>query len=203
MPGLHSIACVFAVIASASAVAADAPPAQGRAAGKAKAATCAQCHGPDGSGGVGPKLAGQIPEYLAEQLADFQSGKRKNPIMGPIAKPLKPEDIKDLVAYYASLPAKPAGATSKESVTKGERVYRGGIAQSGVPACMGCHGPAGHGIPPRFPRVSGQIPAYTERQLTDFKAGQRIDDEGIMINIASRLSEADIKAVSAYIAGLH
>ncbi|MFP5350791.1 MAG: c-type cytochrome, partial [Gammaproteobacteria bacterium] len=98
---------------------------------------------------------------------------------------------------------KPGAAGSKELALQGERIYRGGNAKMGVSACMSCHGPSGHGIPPRFPRVSGQTAAYTERQLLDFKSSRRANDDGIMTRIAFRMSEAEIKAVSEYMAGLH
>ncbi len=175
------------------------------AAGKAKAATCAACHGIDGNGGADPswpKLAGQLPEYLVDQLKEFKSGARKNPLMSGMAAPLSEQDMKDLAVYFASLPAKPGAAASKELALAGERLYRGGNAQTGVAACMSCHGPAGRGIPPTFPRVTGQNAAYTEKQLLDFKARRRVDHEDIMIRLASRLTEAEIKAVSQYMAGL-
>lgn len=176
------------------------------AAGKAKTAACVACHGVDGNGGADPtwpKLAGQNPEYLAKQLVDFKSGVRKNPIMNGMAAGLTPQDINNIAAYYAAQKIKPGAAGSKELAHQGERIYRGGNAKMGVSACMSCHGPSGHGIPPRFPRVSAQTAAYTERQLLDFKASRRANDDGIMTRIAFRMSEAEIKAVSEYMAGLH
>lgn len=175
-------------------------------AGKAKAAACASCHGADGNGGADPtwpKLAGQIPEYLVDQLKDFKSGARANPIMTGIAAPLSEKDMKDLAVYYASQKLKPGAASSKEIALAGERIYRGGNAKTGVSACMSCHGPSGHGIPPRFPRVTGQNAAYTEKQLLDFKSSRRKNDDKVMTGIAFRMSEDEIKAVSQYMAGLH
>ena len=197
------------VIAAAAAIAAAAVAADVRGnpeAGKAKAMTCASCHGIDGNGGADPtwpKLAGQIPDYLVQQLEEFKSGGRKNPIMSGMAAPLSEQDMRDLAAYYGAQELKPGAAANKELALAGRRIYRGGIADAGVPACMSCHGPAGHGIPPRFPRLNGQKAAYTQKQLVDFKAGRRVDHEGMMTKIAARLSENDIKAVSEYIAGLH
>jgi cytochrome c553 len=176
------------------------------AAGKAKAVTCAGCHGVDGNGGADPswpKLAGQIPEYLVAQLVAFKTGVRKNPIMNGIAAPLKVQEMRDLAAYFASQTLRPGAATNKEFVLAGKRLYRGGNAETGVPACMSCHGPSGHGIPPRFPRVTGQNAPYTERQLVDFKASRRIDNDGIMTRVAFRMSEGEIRAASEYMAGLH
>ncbi|BAU50403.1 cytochrome C [Sulfurifustis variabilis] len=176
------------------------------AAGKAKAGACAACHGVDGNGGADPswpKLAGQIPEYLVKQLADFKSGKRTDPLMSGMAAPLSEKDMKDLAAYYAAQKIKPGAAANKELAEKGERIYRGGNAKTGVSACMSCHGPSGHGIPPRFPRVTGQTASYTEKQLLAFKSSKRSNDDEMMTRIAFRMSEAEIKAVSEYMAGLH
>jgi cytochrome c553 len=198
---------VRAVVAVALAGFTVAGYAQGDAAtGKAKAAPCAACHGVDGGGGGDPswpKLAGQFPEYLVEQLEAFKKGERKNPLMTPQAAKLSEQDMQDLAAYYASQPLKPGAAATKELVQSGGRLYRGGNAQTGVPACMSCHGPAGRGIPPHFPRVTGQNAAYTAKQLADFRNNQRADEHGIMNPVAARLTEAEIKAVSEYMAGLH
>lgn len=195
----------FVVVASAAAAA---PAAEGgdAAAGKAKAATCVACHGVDGNGGADPtwpKLAEQVPEYLVKQLNDFKTGARKNPIMNGLAAGLSPKDMQNLAAYYSAQKIKPGAAGSKELAQQGERIYRGGNAKMGVSACMSCHGPSGHGIPPRFPRVSAQTSAYAEQQLLDFKANRRTNDDGIMTRIAFRMSETEIKAVSEYMAGLH
>jgi cytochrome c553 len=174
--------------------------------GKNKAAACAGCHGADGNGGADPtwpKLAGQDADYVAKQLADFKSGARKNPIMQGMAGGLSAQDMQDIGAYYASLKPAPGSAKSKERVALGEKIYRGGIAKMGVTACMSCHGPSGHGIPPRFPRVSGQSAAYTEQQMLAFKRGSRSNDGEVMTRIAFRMSEKEISAVSDYMAGLH
>jgi len=176
------------------------------AAGKEKAVVCAGCHGADGNGGADPlwpKLAGQDASYLAKQLTDFKSGARKDPIMSGMAAPLSAADIKNLAASFASLKAKPGVAKNAELAMQGEKIYRGGNAKTGVSACMSCHGPSGHGIPPRFPKVSGQNAPYTQKQLLAFKAGTRTNDGDIMTRIAFRMSEQEIKAVSEYMAGLH
>ncbi|UCH53225.1 MAG: c-type cytochrome [Pseudomonadota bacterium] len=176
------------------------------AAGKGKAAACAACHGADGNGGPDPswpRLAGTNAEYLAKQLADFKSGARKDPIMQGMVAALSPQDMRDIGAYYDSLSPKPGSARKEESLKMGERLYRGGNAKTGVAACMSCHGPSGHGIPPRFPRVSGQSATYTEKQLLAFKSNKRTNDGEAMTRIAFRMSEDEIKAVANYMAGLH
>jgi cytochrome c553 len=176
------------------------------AAGKTKSAACAGCHGPDGNSAnpLWPKLAGQDAQYLAKQLHDFKTGKHKDPMMTPFAASLSEQDMADIAAYFASQKTSPGAAVADaETVKLGERLYRGGNAKSGVSACMSCHGPSGHGIPPRFPRVSGQHAAYAEKQMLAFKSGQRSNDNEVMTRIAFRMSEAEIKAVSQYMAGLH
>ena len=176
------------------------------AAGKTKAGMCAACHGQDGNGGADPtwpKLAGQDPDYIAKQLADFKAGRRKNAIMSGMAAALSADDMKNLGAYYASLKGQPGAAGDAQLAKLGEKVYRGGNAKMGVSACMSCHGPSGHGIPPRFPKVSGQKTAYTQNQLLIFKAGTRANDGETMTRIAFHMSELEIKAVSEYMAGLH
>lgn len=175
------------------------------AAGKAKSAACAACHGPDGNSPnpEWPKLAGQHPAYLVEQLRAFNAGHRKNAMMAPMAQNLSDQDMQDLAAYFASQALKLTGAANAELAAQGQRLYRGGIAKRQVAACIGCHGPAGQGIPPRFPRLSGQHAAYTLQQLLAFKAGSRPSDADIMTSIAFRLSEQEIKALAEYLAGLH
>ncbi|MGE5242151.1 MAG: c-type cytochrome [Bacteroidota bacterium] len=176
------------------------------AAGKEKAVVCAGCHGADGNGGADPswpKLAGQDASYIAKQLGDFKSGARKDPIMTGMAAPLSAADVKNLAAYFASLKAKPGAASNAELAMEGAKIYRGGNSKTGVSACMSCHGPSGHGIPPRFPKVSGQNAPYTQKQLLAFKAGTRTNDGDVMTRIAFRMSEQEIKAVSEYMAGLH
>lgn len=176
------------------------------AAGQVKAAVCAGCHGADGNGGADPlwpRLAGQDADYIAKQLADFKAGVRKDPIMSGMAAPLSAADMKNLGAYFASLKARPGAARDAQLAKQGEKVYRGGNAKMGVSACMSCHGPSGHGIPPRFPKVSGQNTPYTQKQLLAFKSGTRTNDGETMTRIAFRMSEQEIKAVSEYMAGLH
>ena len=175
------------------------------ATGKAKANVCVACHGADGNSinPEWPKLAGQLPAYIVTQLQGFKQGLRQNPLMAPIAQALSEQDMLDLAAYFASQELKLTGATDAALAKQGERLYRGGNTQSQIAACMGCHGPAGHGIPPRFPRLSGQHAAYTKQQLLAFKAGKRISDGDIMTNIAFRMSEQEIDAVAEYISGLH
>lgn len=164
---------------------------------------CAACHGADGNSGTpaNPKLAQQHPEYLVKQLQEFKSGKRNNAIMSGFAGTLSEQDMKDMSYWLASKKAKPGAATDKTLVQLGERIYRGGIADRQVPACAGCHSPNGAGIPSQYPRMSGQHADYTASQLTAFRDGVRKNSLQ-MGQIAAKMNDREIKAVSDYIAGL-
>lgn len=166
-------------------------------------AVCAACHGADGNSGTPayPKLAQQHPEYLVKQLQEYKSGKRKNAIMQGFAATLSDADMKNVAYWATSKKAKPGFAKEKELVTMGERIYRGGIADRQVPACAGCHSPTGGGIPAQYPRLSGQHSEYTAAQLTYFRDGIRTNSLQ-MTQVAAKLNDKEIRAVSDYIAGL-
>jgi cytochrome c553 len=116
---------------------------------------------------------------------------------------LSAADMQNLAAYFSGQKLKPAAATDKDLATLGQKVWRGGNAQTGVPACAGCHGPTGAGIPAEFPRVAGQYAEYVATQLRSFKDGARANDpNGMMRGVAGRMSEREIKAVAEYAAGL-
>jgi cytochrome c553 len=167
------------------------------------AAVCAACHGADGNSGVpaNPKLAQQHPDYIVKQLADFKSGKRPSPIMQPIAAQLSEADMRNIGFWAGSQKAKPGFAKDKELVSLGEKIYRGGLVEKQVAACAGCHSPNGAGIPSQFPRLSGQHADYTYAQLVNFQSGARKNSPQ-MVDIATRLSDREMKAVADYIAGL-
>ena len=166
-------------------------------------AVCVACHTIDGSRGLpaNPILKGQHPEYLVKQLHEFKSGKRENAIMRGFASTLSDQDMVNVAAYYASKPTPPGAARNKDTVLLGEQIYRGGIASKQVPACAGCHSPNGAGIPAQYPRLGGQHAEYTESQLVGFRSGAR-GNSAQMTTIAAKMSDAEIKAVSDYIAGL-
>ena len=174
------------------------------AAGEAKAQACVACHGADGNSANSgfPSLAGQVPGYIAGQLAAFKSGKRANAIMMGLAQPLSAEDMADLDAWYASQTIAPRSISEDQLAlaSEGESLYRGGSAELAVPACMACHGPAGRGMPSNYPRVAGQWPEYLEGQLLAFKSGERAGK--IMGPIAHRLSAQQIHALSVYMSAL-
>jgi cytochrome c553 len=174
-------------------------------AGQQKSAVCAACHSTDGNSlsDAFPKIAGQHAQYIEKQLKDYKSGNRQNALMAPMAAPLTDEDIANLAAYFSSQTTAP-GATSEALVELGEQIYRGGNKETGVPACMACHGPNGNGVPAAgWPKLSGQYPAYIETQLNAFASGERANDmNGMMRDIATKMSPEEMKAVSAYVFGL-
>jgi len=175
------------------------------AAGKSKSAACAGCHGVDGKALLQeyPNLAGQGARYLLKQLQEFKSGARENAIMAGMAAPLSDEDMVDIAAYYASLPAI-QGVAEEKNLQMGQDIYRGGIVSVNIPACTGCHGPQGEGNPAAgFPMLSGQNSSYVYTALQSFRSGTRHNDANSMMrNIAHRLSNDEIAAVANYIQGL-
>ena len=174
-------------------------------AGKAASATCVACHGVSGNSATDqfPNIAGQVPGYIAAQLAEYKSGARNNPIMAGMAAPLSAQDMANLDAYYSSLESKKGAITPAQEADAlaGGKIYRGGYKPYNIAACMGCHGPSGHGIPPAFPRLSGQHAAYIEAQLLAFKSGARKNP--IMNPIAFPLSAQQIKELALYISALY
>ena len=187
-------------IFTAGAIQADGDP----AAGQAKSQICAACHGLDGNSLMpqNPVLAGQVPGYIAQQLAQFKSGVRKNAIMAGMTQVLSEQDMQDLDAWFSSQTAPPrtVSADDLELAHTGEKLYRGGDSEMSVPACMGCHGPAGFGIPLNYPRLTGQWSTYLEEQLLAFKDGRRASP--IMGPIAFRLSAEQIKTLAVYMSAL-
>ncbi len=175
------------------------------AAGQAKTAVCAACHGVDGNSinPEFPKIAGQTPGYIADQLAAFQSGKRPSTLMTGMMQNLTEQDMQDIDAYYAQFEQTSAsiGESDLAAAKRGKEIYRAGLSQFSVPACMACHGPAGNGIPARYPKVSGQYKKYLVQALLEFKIGDRVSEE--MNTIAFRLSPEQIEDLAIYMQGLN
>ena len=177
-------------------------------AGKAKSLTCGACHGADGNSvnPEWPSLAGQHAGYAYEQLQAFKGGGRVDPLMSGQAMLLQDEDMRNLAVYFESQAQAAKSVPDASTVDKGESLYRGGDKDSGASACMACHGPTGRGNPAAgYPAVGGQYAVYTAKQLREYASGGRTTDgpTKVMRDIASRLSEEDIEAVSSYIQGLH
>ncbi|WP_404342319.1 c-type cytochrome [Pseudoalteromonas mariniglutinosa] len=182
-------------------------------AGKEKSATCAACHGPDGNAPVNiyPKIAGQHADYIYKQLKEFKLGMtsggkegRMEPVMSGMAMPLSDQDMKDLSAYFASLNMS-EGETPKDVATVGQQLYKAGDAERGIPSCAACHGPRGNGTSlAKFPKISFQHPEYIKAQLEKFRDGTRNNDlNGMMQDIAKKLTDKDIEVLSKYLGGLH
>ena len=177
------------------------------AAGASKSATCIACHGADGNSTnpEWPKIAGQHAGYIEKQLGEFKAAKeRSNALMTGMVAPLSAQDMKDLAAYYAGQ-SMSGGFTDENLAALGKKIYRGGNAESGVPACMGCHGPQGAGDPMAgFPRLAGQHATYVQVQLEAFRQGTRSNDvRRMMRDIALKMTPDEMKAVASYINGLY
>ena len=176
-------------------------------AGQAKAAVCGACHGADGNSMAPnfPKLAGQGERYLLKQMHDIKDGNRTVLEMTGLLTNLSDQDLADIAAYFSSQNGS-VGAADPKLVAQGEALFRGGKLAEGMPACTGCHNPAGQGnAEAGFPHLGGQHAAYTAKQLTAFREGERTNDGDAMImrSIAAKLSNKDIAAISSYIEGLH
>lgn len=176
-------------------------------AGKAKAATCAACHGADGNSAnpQWPSLAGQNAPYIVKQLKAFKEGARSNVLMTGQAMPLSEQDMRDLAVYFSTQKSAPKTVADPDSVDKGETLYRGGDAENDVAACMACHGPTGRGNPAAaYPMLKGQHAVYLAAQLRAYASGERKSDgqPRIMRQIAARMREEQIVALASYIQGL-
>lgn len=178
-------------------------------AGQEQAAVCASCHGMDGNSQVTiwPKLAGQHEEYAARQSILIREQKRNVPEMYPIVQGMSDQDLADIAAYFERQELKP-GVADEQLVEAGEALYHAGNAETDVPACAACHGPAGSGVlGAHYPRVSGQHADYTAKRLRDYRNGVTSGEDDpysrIMVAVSRNLSDEEIEAVSSYIEGLH
>ena len=166
---------------------------------------CAACHGLDGIApqATWPNLNGQSKRYLIQQLHAFKNDNRVSSLMTPYAKMLATEDIIELSAYYAKSTIKPKHHDTIANKL-GAQIYRQGLGQKRVPACSACHGPSGLGNDSaKFPKLAGKHQDYLVQQLQAFKRGDRKNDMNqVMRDIASRLSEKEMLAVSQYLESL-
>ncbi len=181
------------------------------AAGEAQSAACGACHGADGATGLDPtypNLAGQNEKYLYEQLKAIKDKTRDIPLMAGQLDAKSDQDLMDMAAYYASLPAKMSQASGDdEAIAAAQQIYRAGIARKGVAACAACHNPNGAGnAQAGFPRINGQSAAYTEAQLKAYRERTRMTDEtygGMMRGVAEGLTDTEIALLADYLQGLH
>jgi len=164
---------------------------------------CFICHGADGesSSPVFPRLAGQHAAYIARQLADYKSGRRKSSAMQPMVDDLSAADFAALGTYFATRPTHIHPVEDGELAAMGRFIFNRGNPYSGVAACATCHGAVGHGTE-ALPRLAGQHAMYTENQLKQFNKRERTNDNAVMHAIATKLTELEMKAVAAYISGL-
>lgn len=204
------VVSLVAALAATSAFA-NAPAAVPASKGDPKAAetivnqVCAGCHSADGNSmaAANPNLAGLNSAYIYKQLEEFKSGARKNAIMSGMVAGLSQQDMLNLAAYYSAQQPKPGTAKDQQLALIGQKIYRGGVLGAGVPACASCHGAQGKGIPTQFPRLAGQHSEYIYTQLNAFRVGERANDGAKMMrSIAAKMTDADMKAVAAYIQGL-
>ncbi len=177
-------------------------------AGRTKSATCAACHGLDGNSVTPdwPSLAGQHTAYIVRQLKSFKAGDRVNVTMKPFADMLTDQDMADIAAYFSAQKPVPKGA-DPALVNLGQQIYRGGVPQRGIAACIACHGPSGDGNPlAAYPRISGQHATYVARTLGEYASGARrsdVDLNQMMRNEAKLLGDDEIKALASYVQGLN
>ena len=174
-----------------------------------KIETCVACHGQKGisSNPIWPNLAGQNPRYLKSQLQAFKKGStggRNNPVMYGIAQTLSDRDMDVLADYYAGL-EKSIGTTDDKYLILGRNIYRGGVIDIKIQACIACHGPNGLGnYAAGIPMLSGQHAEYVYQQLKNFQSGLRSNDQNKMMrNIVHRMTDNEMRAVSHYIQGLY
>ena len=209
--GFHWVRTIqTAWVALCLSLAATAHGAGDPAAGKALSLACSACHGMDGATGLDPTypdLAGQNERYLLRQMQLIQSNERPILLMTGQLTGKSDKDLENLAAYYASLPGKIKQAEGDdEAIAQAQAIYRGGILERRVPACMACHSPSGGGnAPAGFPRLRGQPAAYTEIQLKAFREAERRTDEdygGMMRDAARGLTDKEISLLADYLQGL-
>jgi cytochrome c553 len=200
---IRAAASILAVISLQAVAEGDA------SAGQAKSAICAACHGADGNSVVPnwPKLAGQHTAYMVRQVTLIKSGARPVPEMLGFVATMSDQDIQDIAAWFSSQ-TNNGGVADESAVYLGQRIYKAGNVETGVPACMSCHGPGGEGNPlAGYPALAGQHSMYTNKMLTGFRAGDYWgEDDGpsqVMSGVAARLSKEEIEAVANYIQGLY
>jgi cytochrome c553 len=207
---LSSIVLATALMAVGSSGFASAEPrAASKASVQAKIEYCETCHGEGGQGFYGyytiPRLAGQQPGYILNQLRDFTSGLRTHPIMGNVARGVNQPMYGAIAAHFHAMNSPPLGGGGGGNVKLGRDIYMNGIPESNVPACWACHGPDAHGAR-EIPRLAGQLPAYIEKTMASWEAERSKKSAGglaaLMVPTTHNLTRAQIAAVAAYVSGL-
>jgi len=177
---------------------------------QAKLEYCKTCHGLSGQGYLGyypmPRLAGQQPQYIENQLRAFTEGRRKNPVMSNVTRGVTPTMLTALAAHFKDLNPKPAVGGPKKLVAEGKRIFDEGIPESNVPACFACHGAEAKGQN-EIPRLAGQLYPYIVGQMTNWskERGQdaaKPDASAIMGPTSHNLTRSQVEAVAAYVSHL-
>ncbi|MGA2492713.1 MAG: c-type cytochrome [Roseiarcus sp.] len=177
---------------------------------QAKAGYCETCHGLSARGFIGtnpmPRLAGQQPPYIKNQLEAFIERRRLNPVMGNVAHVLSPAMVDALASHFKDLDPPPYGGAPKDLVSEGEKIFHEGVPDAEVPACETCHGLDAYGLD-QFPRLAGQLDGYIINKLTNWSRErgqdpQKPDNSEIMGPIAEKLTKEQIAAVAAYVSYL-
>lgn len=164
--------------------------------------SCFLCHGENGESAseIFPKLAGQHANYIAKQLENFKTGKRKSTAMADMSSRLTIDEMLALGQYFERKPAEPEVVKDAELAGVGRYIFNNGNASSGVPACASCHGKDGLGTA-TLPRLAGQYASYIETQLTLFNQRERTNDNAVMHAIVSKMTPLEMAAVAVYISG--
>jgi cytochrome c553 len=165
--------------------------------------SCFLCHGTEGEAGteVFPKLAAQHPEYIAKQLANFQSGARTSSAMAGMIRGLSDADFVSLGAYFSRQPPTAHDVEDPSAVATGKVIYLTGNPASGVAACVSCHGDNAAGSA-ALPRLAGQHPGYLETQLKQFHTRERTNDNAVMQEVSQKMTPREIRSVAEYLSSV-
>jgi cytochrome c553 len=169
---------------------------------------CTGCHGREGraaADGYYPRIAGKPAGYLFNQLRNFRDGRRHYALMDGLIEFLGDDYLREIAAHFAALelpypaPAPPAGSPGQRAA--GEALVRRGDAGRELPACNDCHGAAMTGRAPFVPGLLGLPRDYLNAQLGAWKTGRRrAASPDCMAQVAGRMTDEDISAVSAWLA---
>jgi cytochrome c553 len=163
---------------------------------------CFVCHGAEGesSSEVFPRLAGQHAEYIAKQLDNFKSGKRKSTAMADMVAKLTPDEMDALGKFFEKQKVETEPAKDVDLAGMGKYIYLHGNKFSGLAACASCHGADAKGTS-SLPRLAGQYANYIETQLKQFHQRERTNDNAVMHAIVSKMTPLEMAAVAEYLSG--
>lgn len=164
---------------------------------------CTWCHGAGAQGyTVAPRLAGQRPQYIMSQIRSFHEHTRDNPfskqyMWGAVAA-LSPYTARDLAAYFASLPAKPANDGDASLASRGRTIFMDGIPEANIVSCYACHGPKAEGVRD-IPRLGGLSYSYLKGRLEQWGQGYHSTPGSPMPMVATHLGPEEIEALTSYL----